>query len=319
MTNKLQINMFSCGHRSHRFPLSVKMYEEISKIKNLDKIRFCIHAELPVAQAWTQYFQQNNPNFDVRIYQYPNSNYLDRVRNAQNTEYEYSCKLDDDVLISRHVWDYMIDNLKIIDRNKFPIIAPILTNGIPSVELFIRDFLNENDQQEAHNILLRGRVPNLWGLDYSKINEKIESMKKWNGKEYWDFVSKVDTKWETNPVPWSYFIVRGIHPARISAEYNLFIANKIFENKDKFFGKNEYLLETFNAPYFTNNLFIAETQYWINTLPLHNDGWDEGQLSLRMMMDESSVLYVKNGFGIHMAYGMTEQQMLIEKTYIENI
>lgn len=319
MENKLQINMFSCGHRSHRFPLSVKMVQELSNIKNIDKIRLCIHAEQPIVDLWTQYFQANKPNYEVRLYRYPNSHYLSRVHNAQNTEYKYSCKLDDDVLISRHVWDYMIDNLDIIDNERFPIIAPILTNGIPSTDLFVRDFLNEEDQKKAHSLFLSTQLPDLWGLDYSQINEKIRSMKKWDGREYWDFVAKADTKWETNPVPWSYFIVRGIHPARISAEYNLFIANKIIQNKDKFFGKNEYSLETYHAPYFTNNLFIAETKYWVDTLPLHNDGWDEGQLSLRMMMDNSSVLYVKNGFGIHMAYGMTEQQMLIENTYIKNL
>ena len=317
--SKLQINLLSCGHRSHRFPMSVKMVQEISNIKNIDQIRLCIHGEQQVIDAWKRYFTENKPNFDVRIYQYGNSNYLDRVKNAHSTECPYSCKLDDDVLISRHVWDYIIENLDLIS-DEHPIIAPVLTNGMPSVDLFIRDFLSPEDLKTAHELLLSGSVmQNLWGLDYSKINEKIHSMKTWNAREYWDFVSTVDTKWDINPVPWHYFNVRGVHPARFSAEFNLFIAQKVFENPNKFFGKNEYSLETFKAPYFTNNMFVSKTKYWVDTLPLFDDGWDEGQLSLRMLMDNTSILYVKNGFGIHMAYGMTDKQMLIERTYIENL
>lgn len=317
--SKLQINLLSCGHRTHRFPLSVKMVDEISKIKNLDKIRLCIHGEIQIINAWKEYFNFNKPSFDVRLYLYQNSNYLDRIKNAHNTEYEYSCKLDDDVLVSRHVLDYIIDNLNQIN-NEHPIIAPVLTNGMPSVDLFIRDFLNEEDRKTANSLLLSGSIiQNLWGLDYSKINEKIRSMKIWDSKEYWDFVSNVDTKWDINPVPWHYFNVRGVHPARFSSEYNLFIAQKIFENPSKFLGKNEYSFEQIKAPYFTNNMFVSKTKYWIDTLPLFNDGWDEGQLSLRLLMDNSSILYVKHGFGIHMAYGMTDKQILIERTYIDNL
>lgn len=320
MENKLQINLFSCGHRMHRFPFSVRMIAEICNIRNVDKIKLCIHAELPVIEAWQKYFSKNIPRFAVQLILYSNSDYLSRVRMAQNTDCKYSCKLDDDVLISRYVLDYLIDNLDKIDNYETPILAPILTNGMPSVDMFIDDFLNEQDRTIAHDILLRGSiVENMWGLNYCKINEKIRSMKEWNGREYWDFVSKVDTNWEKNNVPWYYFIVRGVHPSRFSYEYNMFIASKVFENQDKFFNKNEYYLDTFDAPYFTNNMFISETKFWKDALSLFSDGWDEGQLSLRLLMDKSKILYVRNGFGIHMAYGMTDRHMTIEQEYIKNL
>lgn len=320
MENKLQINLFSCGHRTHRFPFSSKMVTELCNIKNVDKIRLCIHAEKPIIEAWQKYFANITPRFNIQLILYTDSDYLSRVRTAQNTDYKYSCKLDDDVLISRHVWDYLIDNLDKIDNYKTPILAPILTNGMPSVDLFIEDFLSDIDKKIAHDILLRGSiVENMWGLNYSRINEKIKSMKKWNGREYWDFVSTVDTDWEKNNVPWHYFNVRGVHPSRFSYEYNMFIASKVFENQNKFFNKNEYYLDTFTAPYFTNNMFISETKFWKDTLSLLFDGWDEGQLSYRILMDRSKVLYVRNGFGIHMAYGMTDRHMLIEQEYINKL
>jgi hypothetical protein len=316
---KLQINLLSCGHRAYRFPFTTKAIQELSCIKNVDKIVVCIHGEPQAILAWRKYFSKNPVTFECKLYQYTNSNYLDRVRAAHDTPCKYSCKLDDDVLISRHVWDYMIDNLDAIS-DKNPMMAPILTNGMPTVELFVKDFLNEEDRNTAYSLFLKQMVPvNLWGLNYTSINEKISSMKKWDDREYWDFVSTANTHWDTNPVPWHYFNVRGVHPARFSLAYNLFIAQKIFDNREKFFGKNNYYFDTYNAPYFTNNTFISETKYWKDTLPLFDDGWDEGQLSLRLKMDNTSILYVRNGFGIHMAYGMTEGHTEIEKTYTDNI
>jgi hypothetical protein len=295
------------------------MVKELSNIKNIDKIILSIHGEKLIIDLWRKYFDETKPTFEIKLYEYENSNYLDRINNAHKTDCTYSCKIDDDVLISRHVWDFIIENLESINDDH-PIIAPILTNGMPSVDLFIRDFLSSEDLKIAHSLLLSGRIQeNLWGLDYSKINEKLKSMEVWDPIEYWKFVSRVDTKWHINQVPFSYFIVRGVHPARFSSDFNIFICEKIFENLDKFFGKNDYSFETFKTPYFTNNMFVSTTKYWIDTLALAHDGWDEGQLSLKMLIDNSSVLYVKNGFGIHMAYGMTDNQMLIEKTYIENI
>lgn len=320
MINKLQINILSCGHRQYRFPLTVKMVNEICNIQNKDKIRLCIHAEEPVINAWKTYFSNNKPNIEVYVFKYKNSNYLDRVKMAQNTDFKYSCKLDDDVLISRHVWDYIIENLDIIST-KHPIIAPILTNGMPSVEMFVEDFLENNDKQITYNLFKNKLIPvNQWGLDYSKINEKIKSMKSWDGREYWDYVAIADTGWERLPVPWHYFTVRGVHPARFSFDFNMFIATKVIQNKEKFFNKNNYYLQEYPAPYFTNNMFVCETDYWKYSLnSFEEDGWDEGHLTLRMMMDNASILYVRNGFGIHMAYGMTENAGHLENYYLENI
>lgn len=319
MPPKLQINLLSCGHRAYRFPFTIRSVQELMTIRNREKVRLCIHGEKQIIDLWKDYFSRTPVSFQVKLYEYGNSNYLDRIANAHKTECQYSCKLDDDVLVSRYVWDYMIDNLSAITWAN-PIMSPILTNGMPSVELFVQDFLDENERRTAHEMFLRQRIPvDLWGLDYSEINRKINSMDKWDGREYWDFVIKSDTKWDVNPVPWHYFNVRGVHPSRFSFAYNMYIAEKVKEKKDKFFGKNDYRLDLYDAPYFTNNTFISETSYWRDTLPLFDDGWDEGQLSLRMRMDNTSILYVRNGFGIHMAYGMTDNWRTIEDTYIRNI
>ena len=318
MQDKLQINLFSSTHRGYRFPFTVKMMSELQNVIHKDKLKICIHAEEPVINSWKEYFSLNSPKVETYYIQYPNSDYMSRVHNAQETDCKYSCKLDDDVLVSHHVLDYILENLNKISFDH-PIIAPILTNGMPSTYFFIEDFLNDQDKKIVNDIFLNTSIENHFHVDYSEIDKKVKSMKEWNDKEYWEFVASADTKWDKKNLPWYFFIVRGIHPARLSYEYNKFIAEKIFENKDKFFGKNNYSLETYVTPYFTNNMFVCETNYWKETSKMFDDGFDEGQLSVRMMMDNSSILYIRNGFGIHMAYGMTHNSLNLERMYIENL
>ena len=317
--DRLQINLFSCSNKNARFKISTRILDELLEIKNKDKIRLVIHAEGELVDMWVQYLSTKTIGFELNLVKHETSWYLSRTYESLNTPCKYSCKVDDDALISRHVWDYMIENLDKLSYEN-PVIAPIFTNGIPSVEMFVEDFLDPDDVEKAHELFLDGYIlEDQWNLNYSEVNEKIASMSKWDGREYWDYMEDADTKWETSPVPWSYFQVRGVHPARFSKEYNMFIADRIFANRDKFFAKNEYRLEEYHAPYWTNNIFVSTTDFWKNTMPIHNDGWDEGNMNLRMLMDNSRVLYVRNGFGIHMAYGMTEGQSEIERYYTENI
>lgn len=318
MQNKLQINLFSSNHREYRFPFTVKAIQELNNITDKSKVKLCIHAEQSVVNKWRNYFSSNPLSIETLIIQYPNSNYLNRVEFSQRTDFKYSCKLDDDVMISRHVWDYIISNLDAIN-DEHPIIAPVLTNGMPSNYLFVRDFLNDEEREIAHKIFLKTKIENHFHMDYSRIDKKVKSMKEWNDREYWDFVSTVDIGEDNPNIPWPHFIARGIHPSRLSFEYNMYVAQLIMKNKDKFYGKHNYSFETYVTPYFTNNMFVSETKYWKDTLPLCGGGFDEGQLSIRLMMDQSSILYVKNGFGIHMAYGHTHGADQIEKFYTENI
>jgi hypothetical protein len=317
MNKKLQINLFNS--KPERVPMAKKMYEEIANCEYTTDIKLCLHLETHTKSLWQEYFKNDPPKFEVFIVVHPDSSYPNKINFSHQTDCKYSCKLDDDVLTSRYVWNFILENIEKIDI-KTPIIAPIFTNGIPSADLFIEDFLTSVELQEAHQILLRNRVLDYeWGLDYTEINKKILTMKKWDSEEYWDFVTKVNTKWEERPVPWFYQIVRGVHPARFSYEYNMFIANKVIEKKEFFFAKHDYSFTNIKAPYFCNNMFICETDFWKKTYDIFYDGWDEGQLTVQMRIDDSQALYIKKGFAIHMAYGHTQNQQLIQNHYISSL
>ena len=313
----LQINLF-CSKVS-RFGFTKKMVDQILKIKDKAKIKLCIYGEANNINLWSEYFTSNKPTFNIELISFPNGHYPSKVEHAHKTTCEYSCKMDDDILMSHHVWEFILNNL---DRicDKHPVIAPIFTNGIPSADMFVDDFLSQEDRKTAHNYFLTEYInAGEWGLNFTDINTNIGKMSVWSGEEYWDMVTNVDTEWDVRPLPWYYYMVRGVHPSRYSRDYNIFIADKIVENREKFFSKQDYKLETYIAPYFCNNLFFCRTEFWRESFKLFNDGWDEGQLTLKMNLENSSPLYIRNGFAIHMAYGMTRGQQEIENYYINNI
>jgi hypothetical protein len=318
MTDQLlQINLF-CSKLS-RFNFTLKMVQEIEKISDKTKIKLCIYGEQDNINLWLEYFKVYKPTFKLELIKFTTNNYTSKVNYAHKTTYPYSCKMDDDILMSYHVWEFILSNLDKLNTNH-PVIAPIFTNGIPSADMFVTDFLSEQDRLIAHKFFLTEPIDdNEWGLDFSPINKNISLMTEWCANTYWDMVSNVDTKWDSRPLPWYYYMVRGVHPARYSRDYNIFIANKIIQNKEKFFTKQPYRLETFKAPYFCNNLFFCETNFWRESFKLFEDGWDEGQLTQKMNDEKSSPLYIRNGFAIHMAYGMTRGQQEIENYYRDNL
>lgn len=296
------------------------MIEELLKCKYLNQCSLFVYTERDGVDTLKQFFSSKKTELTVSLVVLGDSNYTDRVKHAHKSTAEFSCKMDDDILMSHHVWDFLFESLDKI-TSKHPIISPIFTNGIPSADTFVQDFIErQEDVQTAHNWFLTERIADTeWGLNYIPINEKLSSMKVWSDREYWEAVTDINTEWDTRPLPWYYFMVRGVHPARYSRHYNMFIANQIINNKDKFFRKNNYWLDTITAPYFCNNLFVAKTEYWKNSTNLFTDGWDEGQLTLQMKLDNATPLYIRNGFAIHMAYGMTRNQQEIETYYMQHL
>ena len=127
------------------------MISELLKSKYLEQCVLYIYTERDGVDILRNFFDNVKTALKINIVILNDSNYTDRVRYAHSSTVEYSCKMDDDVLMSAHVWDYLIENLDKISHSH-PIISPIFTNGIPSADTFVHDFLtNQEDIQTAHN------------------------------------------------------------------------------------------------------------------------------------------------------------------------
>lgn len=321
----IQINLFTAKSHNYRFLFTKFCVEQLSKIKeeNSKKIVFCLYTDETQKQLWIDELSQEKYSmFEKQIHIMTDDSYMAKINIAHNTQSEFSIKWDDDIFINASVWDYIIENVDVLNTNpSISVIAPILSNGIPSVDFFVKDFLTKEEKKVVGDIFLKDGIKkhqNIWGCNFSDIQRYIDITNEWNMDEYWDLVRKVDSTSGRN-LPHYMPIAKGIHPARFSYDYNKFILNKIIENRNWITSKRDYYIMTYPTVYFCNNLFVTKTSFWKESQKMFQDGWDEGQLTLLNQIEGKTIGYIRNTCGIHMAYGYTEKQRELEVDFISKL
>jgi len=304
----IQINILA--HNSDRIIYTLKSIDFLKLINNKDKIKVVIcYGEN--SDLWINKVNELNMigiSSEARFIPNGGNNYMDKIESLVESDCEYSCSMDDDILISNYLWDYMIENINILDDESNLFLAPLISNGIPSVEIFIEDFCNDSDKKIMYDIFKNTKIDNYWGVDYSSLNyPKLE----WNGPVFYNKVSELN----------HYY--KGIHPVRISLEAHSTISNIICNNKEKIVESNNFFLQKYRLPYFCNSFYFIKTSTWkkiINDKSLFRDIYDEVPLNIYRESNDLNMVFVRNGFCLHMAYNTinTNNQKNIEKYYIEN-
>lgn len=221
------------------------------------------------------------------------NNYLSKIRYAINQNSEFSIKLDEDCFVNNHVFDYMIENVEVLNDPSNLLVSPIMSNNIPSCDSFIEGFItDESVVKKIYGEFLKREMPvGLWGVDYSSLNTYTINAKDWNYEDFYVGVANLNT------------LVKGIHPLRISYEAQVLINEYVMNNTDRLVSKNVYDLFEIKAPYFTNSLFLIKTSEWNNIINnLMVDSFDEIALNNYKTTNNKKFLFVRNGFGIHLMY-----------------
>lgn len=305
---KIQINiLFHFG----REIFSDFILKYLIKIKNENKTKIKILSHGTIFSDKISNFTKELNLNGIESYEIYGGSYMQKIKNFLNTDSLYSCSMDDDILINNNLWDYMIENIDILENKDNLFLSPLISNGIPSVDLFIEDFMNDDDKKEMYNIFKNFHIDNLWGVDYSKLNKHTIQSNEWIFENFYDEVSKIN----------HYY--KGIHPVRASYEAQRRISEIIISNFDKFHGKSNYYLETIKRPYFCNSFYFIKTNIWqeiINDNSLFKDSFDEVPLNLYKDKHDLKMCFVRNGFCIHMAYNtIGKNQKMIENYYIEEL
>jgi hypothetical protein len=318
----IQIHLFNSSTNQYRIPLVRAALNELAniKIQNRDKIHLIVCCNVLNETTFNKILTPVlESGIEVSLALLDSDDYVHKMAIAQQTQTEYICKWDDDVFINRYIWDYMIENVNILNNPNISVLAPTLSNGMPSIELFIKDFLTESETKLVNEMFIRDNIdPNIFGCNYELVYNYISKLDSWNGDQYWEVIQSSNPTLNRN-VPWFYSIVKGVHPGRFSYDYNMFIANHAIQNKNLILDKHEYYLDQYITPYFCNNIFIAKTKFYLDAQKLFFDHWDEGQLTLFANELGKSPIYVRNCYGIHMAYGCTKNQHQIEMHYLTKL
>jgi len=273
----------------------------LNKIKpeNKAKIKFNILTEkwkgFNKLEQTIQYMQDNamsDLNYEV-VEIWKGFNYLAKTKWSCEQDSEYTVKLDEDCFINNHVWDYMIENISILDDNNILFFAPALSIGIPTTEYFIESFFTDKEKEEIYNMFLAWKFNTEWGVDYSGLNKYTIDANVWNAEGFYNSVNLIG-HW-----------YRGVHPVRFSYDAHAYILDKILDKIDLFKQQQEYKTVLVYRPYFCNSLFAIKTETYRKIYKSDNlfkDGLDEVPLNLYMKRDNLQMAFIENSFGIHMTY-----------------
>ena len=283
------INIVYLSHnRRHFHDLTFYFLNKI-KLENKKKITLTILSSHEYDWNLTNL---ENINTTIKIFS-GEQNYLEKIKFAINSECEYSIKLDEDCFINNHVWDFIIENIDILNDEDNLLFSPVMSNNIPSCDLFIEDYISDNKiKEEIYSYFLKRNMPiGLWGVDYSPLNKYTIQAKNWESDNFYRGVSELPTK------------TKGIHPLRITYEAQVAINKYILSNPNLFIELNNYEFIELIAPYFTNSLFAIKTNEWKKILSTRDvDGYDEIALNTYKRDTGKKFLFIKNGFGIHPMY-----------------
>jgi hypothetical protein len=218
---------------------------------------------------------------------------MEKVEYALSQNTEYSVKLDEDCFIGNHVWDYMVENIGLLESEDNLLLAPLLSNNIPLVDQFIESFVSdESVKNEIYANFLKREMPNgLWGVDYSPLNAYTLQASSWNSSAFYEGVSQIN----------HYY--KGIHPIRICAKSQIILNDYILNNFGKIVEEQNYSIEEFICPYYTNSVFAIKTDDWkkIVSMPAY-DAFDEVSLNVFKNSFNKKTFYIKNGFTLHLTY-----------------
>lgn len=304
----IQVNILA--HDSNRFDYTSKSLNFITKIKDENKSKIKIHIS---------YTNPNDLNrwLDIKSFliengiettiNNDNSPYMSKIESFLQTDCDYSCSMDEDIMLNQYLWDYLIENISILDDDNNLFLSPLISNGIPAVEMFLEDFCTESDRIKMEKIFLNTKIPNLWGANYQLLNKNRDH---WSVDYYTD-VYKIN------------HFYKGIHPVRVSYDAHIELLRIIKDNINKFLIKGDYKLEVLERPYFCNSFFFIKTKTWKNIIrnkSLFKDDYDEVPLNLYKDINNLKMVFVRQGFCLHMAYntiGWQIQKQIENKYYQE--
>ena len=285
--------LITINYLSHTRPeYSDLTFHFLKNIKDNNKDKIKLNVLATVENDWANKCDELGIEYYVHVIG-GNNNYLSKLNIALQSKTKYSIKLDEDCFVNNHIWDYMISNVSILEDDRNLLLSPIMTNNIPSCDLFIDDAIKDDKIiDKVKQFLINRPMPNgLWGVNYEPLNKYTINASVWDYKKFYNGVRELGTE------------IMGIHPIRISYEAQVEINEYILNNLHIVTNGNDYSLTEIDAPYFTNSLFLIKTSVWrdvINTPPM--DSFDEISLNNYKSITNKKIMFIKNGFGLHLLY-----------------
>jgi hypothetical protein len=298
---KILIGMLNDGRRYNHYKYFTK-YLEQSKYK--DNFQIII-----LSNIYNSEFIK--PRLNIEFIQ-TGSEYMDKIhafiKYAKEHNYKYCFKVDNDVLLPTYVFDYIYENISVLDNKDNGILLPCLTTSLPGFYYFLEDFCNNEIKDKLIIFFKKYEYTNEWSV----LNSSLP--KEWSLQEYNSFIQNMK-----EPHGGNY---KAIHPLRFygdsTKEFNKYVlANKIY-----FFHKNKdcYIYNDTLKTYFMPQNFLIHIDLFEKVLDpsLAFDCYDEVTLNRIMKIHNKNILYIRNCYGIHISHnGFISNFLEYEEEFLE--
>lgn len=282
-------------------------------IKELNKLDKSIRDEIVLHFLVDGLFvhpSEFKPQFEYIVTHFANGlNYLQKLQVAVTQPYEYSIKLDDDIILTANTIENLFDSKKLLEDNLLT--TPLLSSGIPTSDWFVSELLSDQYVEwcklcASTPIPRAGVWPGYEGDEYLKLNKT----RKWNYQEFYKDVDALNL----------YY--KGIHPIRTSPA----LQNKLNEwiltpyTLSIFQSKSEYSPVELPGPYFCNSVFIIKTELWgqiLRRYDLYVDAFDEVPLNRYAKETGLKMIGLRNCYAIHPYYNSVENHLELGKQFYE--
>lgn len=306
---KLLIFYLTDHRRHYTFPHFIEMLNK-SQRKHLWKLLILTHSN-DLEFYNNKLSEYNDIHFNtVNVTQ--TNNYIVKVKHAihyaDTDKIPYVMKCDNDIFIKADTLDFMIDNLELLEDGRHLTIGPVLTSGIPGIEYFKEQFLDNDAKKYLGNLFLETVFcDDFCGGNYAYLNKNTIESREWKKEEFFENVKSMD----------HYY--KGIHPIRVNEESLQYLNNYIIKNKSRFLEKKHLsMIMNDNSPYLCNSVFCIKTNTYKDIVydeKLYVDPFEEVPLNKYSWMNNMNHLFVKNGFAIHMYYNWKSNHLEHEKQF----
>jgi hypothetical protein len=331
-----------------RYFVFERFINELKMIKKINNIYLLIVNSTSDSIKYDKFISNTPIKYECITVESTKCNYLPKVATAiqyaKSNNFKYIMKCDNDIIIPTYTFDYIMDNLELLDNNLT--ISPTLSTGIPSVEYFIDSFLSKEEALIVRNEFKKCIFFDQPGIfDYRQLNSFMDCMNEtnsWNYNAYFKTLQKCsnsliqyDNTGRTFSGHNKYYM--GMHPIRHGFG-NQEINNYIIKYRNKFFMKKECSFTDRSFPYLCDMCFCISTYNYDRLINFDNliiDGCDEVPLNRYASNNNLKHLIVDNGYAIHITYNWrwflnnidggsniekpTEDILLYEEKFINNL
>lgn len=240
--------------------------------------------------------------------------YLNKIRLMANSNFELVIKCDEDLFLGSNAWASLLKASRNLADNTLDVLSPILSTGIPSVEIYLELHPDKNFASKIRREFEITTFENWWDglIEYESLNGKYQA------KNPENFFKHVGLLTHTR---------KGIHPVRVNAGVQSAIAQNSIENRWwKNFPVGGQIRLGGDYPYLCNSLYMTKTSYLkkmlenVDSGAIENDGYDELALNQQMDLDSRKIGFAMNAIGIHPSYNTVgDSYIRIANKFFEEI